>query len=62
MLLGPRLCFVSFFISCLYVLGDGARVGCGSYMRAGHLCVLIHILAGVGVGAMGSVWAFQWNS
>ena len=61
-LLGPCICFVSFYYLGLYVLGDNARVGWGSFMRAGHLCVLIHIWARLGVAVIGLVWAFQWNS
>ena len=49
LLLGPCLCFVSFLYLGLCVLGYGALVGWGSFTRAGHLCVLIHIWAGMGL-------------
>ena len=37
------LCFVSFLCLGLCVQGDDALVGWGSFMQAGHLCVLMHI-------------------
>ena len=51
LLLGPCPCFVSFLCLGLCVLGDGA-LGLGSFVRAGHLCVLIRIWAEGGVGAL----------
>ena len=36
----------------LYVLEDDALMGCGSFMRARYLCVLIHIWVGSEVGAV----------
>ena len=51
LLLGHCLCFVSFLCLGLHVLGDGALVDLGSFMRAGHMCVLVCVWAGVGVGA-----------
>ena len=53
LLLGPCLCFVSLLCLGLYVLGDDALIGWGSFMQAGCLCVLISIW--VGVGAVGPV-------
>ena len=46
-LLSPYLCLVSLLCLDLYVLGDGALVGWGSFMRTRYLCVLIHIWVGV---------------
>ena len=43
LLLSPCPCFVSLLYLDLYVLGDGALVGWGSFVRAKCLCVLIHI-------------------
>ena len=43
LLLGPCPCFVSLLYLDLYVLGDDALVGWGSFVRAKYLCVLIHI-------------------
>ena len=51
LLLGPCFCFVSFLCLDLYVLGDDALVGWGSFVQAGHLCVLIHIRTEGEVGA-----------
>ena len=54
-LFSPNLCFISFLYLDLYVPRDDAWVRWGSSMRAGHLCVLVRILAGGGVGAVGPV-------
>ena len=43
LLLGPCPCFVSLLCLDLYVLGDDALVGWGSFMQTKYLCVLIHI-------------------
>ena len=43
LLLSPYPCFISLLCLDLYVLGDDALMGWGSFMRAGCLCVLIHI-------------------
>ena len=43
LLLGPCLCSVSLLCLDLYVLGDDALMGWGSFMRDRYLCVLIHI-------------------
>ena len=43
LLLSPYPCFISLLYLDLYVLGDGALVGWGSFMQAKCLCVLIHI-------------------
>ena len=43
LLLGPYPCFISLLYLDLYVLGDGALVGWGSFMQTGCLCVLVHI-------------------
>ena len=43
LLLGPCPCFVSLLCLDLYVLGDDALMGWGSFVRARCLCVLIHI-------------------
>ena len=45
----------------LYVLGDGALMGWGSFVRARCLCVLVRVWVGDGVGAVGPVWALQWG-
>ena len=50
-LLSPCLCFVSFLCPGLYVLGDDALVGWGSFVRAKHIRALIHIWAKGEVGA-----------
>ena len=39
LLLGPYLCFISLLYLDLYVRGDGALVGWGSFMQTKHLCV-----------------------
>ena len=52
LLLSPYPCFISLLYLDLYVLGDVALMGWGSFMRAGCLCVLIHIWVGGGVGAV----------
>ena len=57
LLLSLYLCFVSFLYLDLYVLGDDALMGCGSFVRTKCLCVLIHIWVGGGVGAVEPVWA-----
>ena len=57
LLLSPCPCFISLLCLGLYVLGDGALVGWGSFVRAGCLYVLIHFWVGGGVGAVGPVWA-----
>ena len=56
-LFAAYLCFVSFLYLDLYVLGDDALMGCGSFVRTKCLCVLIHIWVGGGVGAVEPVWA-----
>ena len=33
----------------------------GSFVRAGYLCVLIHIWVLCEVGAVGPVWALKWD-
>ena len=43
LLLSPYLCLVSYLYLDLYVLGDDALVGWGSFMQTKYLCVLIHI-------------------
>ena len=43
LLLSPYLCFIFLFYLDLYVLGDDALVGLGSFVRTRHLYVLIHI-------------------
>ena len=43
LLLSPYPCFVSLLYLDLYVLGDDALVGWGSFMQTKYLCVLIHI-------------------
>ena len=45
----------------LYVLGDDALVGWGSFMRAKFLCVFIHILIKGEVGAVKPVRALRWG-
>ena len=35
--------------------------GLGCFMRAGCLCVLVHVWIGGGVGAVGPVWALRWS-
>ena len=52
LLLGPCPCFVSLLCLGLCVLGDGALVGWGSFVRARYLCVLVHVWVGGGVGAV----------
>ena len=61
LLLSPCPCLVSLLCLGLYVLGDDALVGWGSFMRARCLCVLVHIWVGGEVGAVGPVWALQWG-
>ena len=43
LMLSPYLCYISFLCLDLYVLGDDALVGWGSFVRTKCLCVLIHI-------------------
>ena len=43
LLLSPYLCFISLLYLDLYVLGDDALMGWGSFMQTKYLCVLIHI-------------------
>ena len=43
LLLSPCPCFVSLLNLDLYVLGDYALMGWGSFMRTGCLCVLIYL-------------------
>ena len=43
LLLSPYLCFISLLYLDLYVLGDGALISYGSFMRTKYLCVLTHI-------------------
>ena len=38
----PYICFDSFLFLDLYVLGDDALIGKGSFMQSKHICVLIH--------------------
>ena len=45
-LLSPYLCFISFLYLDLYVLGDDAWIGWGSFMQAGHLCVFVRVWTG----------------
>ena len=52
LLLSPCPCFVSLLCLDLYVLGDDALVGWGSFMRTKYLCVLIHIWVEGEVGAV----------
>ena len=59
LLLGSCPCFVSLLCLDLYVLGDGALVGWGSFVRARCLCDLIRIWVGGEVGAVGPVWALR---
>ena len=42
-LLSPHLYFLSMLYLDLYVLGDGALIGKGSFMQTKYVCVLIHI-------------------
>ena len=42
-LLIPYLYFLSLLYLDLYVLGDDALIGKGSFMQTEYLCVLIHI-------------------
>ena len=60
-LLSPCLCFVSFLCLDLYVFGDDALISWGSFMQAGHLCVLVYIWTKGEVGAVGPVWALKWG-
>ena len=60
-LLSPCPCFISLLCLGLYVLGGGALVGWGSFMRTGCLCVFVHIWVGGEVGAVRPVKALQWN-
>ena len=48
----PCPCFVSLLYHDLYVLGDGALVGWGSFMRTRCLCVLVHVWIGVGLAPL----------
>ena len=43
LLLSPCPCFVSLLYLDLYVLGDDALMGWGSFVRAKYLCVLVRI-------------------
>ena len=43
LLLSPYPCFISLLYLDLYVLGDDALVGWGSFVWARCLCVLIHV-------------------
>ena len=43
LLLSPYICFISFLIFDVYVLGDDALIRYGSFMQTKYLCVLIHI-------------------
>ena len=43
LLLSPYPCFISLLYLDLYVLGDDALVGWGSFMQTKYLCVLIRI-------------------
>ena len=52
LLLSTYPCFISLLNLDLCVLGDGALVGWGSFVRAGCLCVLIHIWIKGEVGAV----------
>ena len=61
LLLSPCLCFISLLYLDLYVLGDDALISWGSFMRAGCLCVLIHIWIKGEVGAVKPVWTLQWD-
>ena len=47
LLLSPYPCFVSLLYLDLYVLGDEALMGWGSFVRARCLCVLVRIWVGV---------------
>ena len=51
LLLSPYPCFISLLCLVLYVLGDDALVGWGSFVQAKYLCVLIRVWVGGGVGA-----------
>ena len=55
LLLSPCPCFVSLLCLDLYVLGDDALVGRGSFMQARCLCVLIRVWVEGEVGAIGPV-------
>ena len=55
LLLSPYPCFISLLYLDLYVLGDDALIGWGSFMQTKYLCVLIHVWVGGGVGAVGPV-------
>ena len=57
LLLGPCPCFVSLLYLDLYVLGDDALIGWGSFIRAGYLCVLVRVWVGGWVGAIEPVQA-----
>ena len=61
LLLSPCPCFVSLLYLGLCVLGDGALVGWGSFVRARYLCVLVRIWIEGGVGAVEPVWALRWS-
>ena len=52
LLLSPYPCFISLLYLDLYVLGDDALIGLGSFMRARCLCVLVHVWIGGEVGAV----------
>ena len=51
LLLSLCYCFVSFLYLDLYVLGDDALIGWGSFVPTRHLCVLVRVWAGGGVVA-----------
>ena len=52
--------FCLLFVSWFVCSGGDAWVGWGgSFIRTRHLCVLVHIWAGGGVGALWPVWVLQ---
>ena len=55
LLLSPYPCFISLLYLDLYVLGDDALIGWGSFMQTKYLCVLIHIWIKGEVGVVGPV-------
>ena len=61
LLLSPCPCFVSLLCLGLCVLGDGALISWGSFVRTKCLCVLVRIWVGGEVGAVGPVWALRWS-
>ena len=52
LLLSPCLCFISLLYLDLYVLGDDALIGWGSFIQTKYLCVLIRVWVEGGVGAV----------